>query len=207
MPRVLSESDVADFRERLCGAAEKLFAEHGPDGVTMRQLAAALGVSPMTPYRYFKDKDAILAAVRANGFNRFADAMEAAYDSEADPVARSRAVGGAYVDFALRETAAYKLMFDLMQPHEGDYPELMAAEARALATQTRHVQGMVDAGILKGDVKMIAHMFWSILHGTLVLQLAGKLSPDIDPSELRTQLVGAVALGLAAVLVPVPEQP
>ena len=47
--------------------AERLFAEHGVEAVTMRQLAAALGVSPMTPYRYFKDKDAILAAVRARG--------------------------------------------------------------------------------------------------------------------------------------------
>ena len=198
MPRVLSETDVADFRERLCEAAERLFAEHGPDGVTMRQLAAELGVSPMTPYRYFKDKDAILAAVRANGFNRFADALEAAYDSESDPVQRSRVVGDAYVAFALGEPAAYKLMFDLMQPHEADYPELVAAEARALATQTRHVQGMVDAGMLKGDVKMLAHMFWSILHGTLVLQLAGKLAPEIDPSELRTQIFRALGRGLTA---------
>jgi len=198
MPRVLSETDLADFRERLCGAAERLFAEHGPDGVTMRQLAVELGVSPMTPYRYFKDKDAILAAVRANGFNRFAAALEAAFEQGTDAVDRSRLVGDAYVAFALGEPAAYKLMFDLMQPHEGDYPELMAAEARALATQTRHVQGMIDAGILRGDVKMLAHMFWSILHGTLVLQLAGKLSPDIDPSALRSQLVGAVARGLTA---------
>lgn len=198
MPRVLSETDVADFRERLCEAAERLFAEHGPDGVTMRQLASELGVSPMTPYRYFKDKDAILAAVRANGFNRFADALEAAYDGESDPVQRSRVVGDAYVAFALGEPAAYKLMFDLMQPHEADYPELVAAEARALATQTRHVQGMVDAGVLHGDVKMLAHMFWSILHGTLVLQLAGKLAPEINPSELRTQLFRALGRGLTA---------
>jgi len=78
MPRVLSESDVADFRERLCEVAEKLFAEKGPDAVTMRQLAAELGVSPMTPYRYFADKEDILAAVRTNGFNRFAEALETA---------------------------------------------------------------------------------------------------------------------------------
>lgn len=198
MPRVLTETDVADFRDRLCGAAETLFAAHGPDGVTMRQLAAELGVSPMTPYRYFKDKEAILAAVRAAGFNRFAAALEAAYDSEADPIARSRAVGEAYVDFALGQPAAYKLMFDLMQPHEGDYPELIEAEDRAARTQTRHVQGMIDAGLLKGDAKLIAHMFWSVLHGTLVLQLAGKLAPDIDPSKLRNQTVGALVRGLTA---------
>jgi AcrR family transcriptional regulator len=198
MPRVLTQSDIADFRERLCGVAETLFAGHGPDGVTMRQLAAELGVSPMTPYRYFKDKDAILAAVRANGFNRFADALDAAYDDAPDPVSRSRAVGNAYIAFALREPAAYKLMFDLMQPHENDYPELVEAAERARRTQIRHVQGMIDAGVLKGDASMIAHMFWAVLHGTLVLQMAGKLSPEVDPGALRGETVNALVRGLTA---------
>jgi AcrR family transcriptional regulator len=199
MPRVLTESDVADFRERLCAVAERLFAEHGPDGVTMRQLASELGVSPMTPYRYFKDKDAILAAVRANGFNRFATALEAAYDAAGDPVSRSRAVGNAYIAFALDEPAAYKLMFDLMQPHESDYPELIEAGERARRTQVRHVQGMIDAGVLKGDASMIAHIFWAALHGTLVLQMAGKLSSDVDPGTLRAETVNALVRGLTAV--------
>src|ERR1700760_4149255 len=97
MPRVLTDTDVADFRERLCEAAERLFAERGPDAVTMRQLAAELGVSPMTPYRYFEDKEDILAAVRANGFNRFAEALENARESAKGARARGRAVGEAYV--------------------------------------------------------------------------------------------------------------
>src|SRR3954466_14173370 len=100
MPRVLSDTDVADFRERLCEAAERLFAEQGPDAVTMRQLAAELGVSPMTPYRYFKDKEDILAAVRTTGFNRFAEALERARDAASSARAKGAAVGEAYVTFA-----------------------------------------------------------------------------------------------------------
>ena len=83
LPRVLTEEAVGEFRERLVDAAEHLFAEHGLEAVTMRQLAAELGVSPMTPYRYFEDKDAILAAVRARAFNRHAEALEAAFDAGA----------------------------------------------------------------------------------------------------------------------------
>ena len=78
MPKVLSIAEVNEFRERLCRAAERLFAERGPEAVTMRQLAEELGVSPMTPYRYFRDKDDILAAVRTKGFNQFAQVLEAA---------------------------------------------------------------------------------------------------------------------------------
>ena len=93
---------MAEFRERLVDAAERLFAEHGLEAVTMRQLAAELGVSPMTPYRYFADKDAILAAVRARAFNRHAEALELAFEARAPtPLERANAVGRAYVDFAL----------------------------------------------------------------------------------------------------------
>src|SRR3954467_15223150 len=112
MPRVLTETDVADFRDRLCAAAERLFAEKGLDGVTMRQLAAELGVSPMTPYRYFRDKEDILATVRANGFTRSAEALEQARDrTPGDARAKSAAVGSAYLDFAFQHPNTYKLMF------------------------------------------------------------------------------------------------
>ena len=196
MPRVLTESDVADFRERLCEAAERLFAEHGPEGVTMRQLASELGVSPMTPYRYFKDKEAILSAVRTAAFNRFADALEAAFDGETEPLARSAAVANAYVRFAESETAAYRLMFDLMQPDEGDYPELVEAGERARRTMTRHIEGLIEAGLLKGDPNMIGHIFWSALHGSLVLQFAGKLSSKIDPKRLRDEMLMVIIKGV-----------
>ena len=128
MPRILSQADVADFRERLCVAATRMFDARGPEGFTMRELAAELGVSAMTPYRYFKDKEDILAAVRARAFNRFAEALENALRIEPE---NEGAVYRAYVAFAFGEPAAYKLMFDLTQPDESLYPDLVKANARA----------------------------------------------------------------------------
>src|SRR5215469_4959226 len=118
MARGLTESDVAGFRERLCETAALLFVERGRDGFNMRELASRLGVSAMTPYRYFKDKDEILAAVRARAFERFADQLEAALAGPNLPQEKGAAVGAAYVDFALKESQAYRLMFDLSQPRE-----------------------------------------------------------------------------------------
>src|ERR1700712_702887 len=158
MPRVLSEAAVTDFRERLCEAAERLFAEQGPDAVTMRQLAAELGVSPMTPYRYFRDKEAILAAVRTNGFNRFAEALETARDGAKDARAKGAAVGEAYLDFAFEHPHTYKLMFDLNQPLEAEYPELTAAGTRARATMSGYVKDLVADGVLVGDAEQIGAM-------------------------------------------------
>jgi len=196
MPRVLSEADVTDFRERLCEAAERLFAEQGPDAVTMRQLAAELGVSPMTPYRYFRDKEAILAAVRTNGFNRFAEALETARDGAKDARSKGAAVGEAYVTFAFEHPHTYKLMFDLNQPTDVDYPELVAAGERARATMSAYVRDLVGEGELAGDPQQIGMMFWAATHGAVVLELSGKLPPG-TAQKLAHSMTSAMAKGLS----------
>lgn len=197
MPRILSETDVADFRERLCEAAETLFAERGPDAVTMRQLAAELGVSPMTPYRYFHDKDDILAAIRTNGFNRFAEALETARNGAEGARARGKAVGEAYVTFAFEHPHSYKLMFDLNQPHVEKYPALVTAGKRAHETMTGYVNDAFSEGIMSGDAEEIGLMFWASVHGAVVLELAGMLPPG-GARALQKKLDSTLARGLRA---------
>lgn len=193
MPRNLSDQDVAEFRDRLCDVAERLFATQGAASVTIRQLASALGVSPMTPYRYFEDKDAILAAVRARAFDRHAEGLERAAAAPAsDRTARARAIMDAYLDFALNNPEAYKLMFDCRHPTEADYPDLVRASFRSRATMTLHLNDMIADGTLKGDPDLIAHMFWAAIHGPLMLHYSGMLSPDQEVRTLINALVTAL---------------
>jgi len=169
MPKTLSVADIDTFRGRLCDIAEDLFAAHGPDGVTMRELAHALGVSSMTPYRYFKDKDDILAAVRTRAFNRFAAAMESAHGCG------RRESDESYLDFALANPAAYRLMFDVAQPTFAQYPDLVAAMDRARLTMGDGLRELAAQGRMTGEVELAAYAFWSALHGAVMLQLAGLL--------------------------------
>lgn len=178
MPRTLSQTDIEDFRQRLCDAAEHLFAERGAEGVTIRELAAAVGVSPMTPYRYFKDKDAILAAVRARAFDRHAEALEAAYAASAAGAARAGALADAYVRFAEENPEAYKLMFDVRQPSAGDYPDFVRAATRSYRTMTLQLSDKAAEGDLPGDPERIGQMYWAALHGPLMLQMSGMLSRE-----------------------------
>jgi AcrR family transcriptional regulator len=199
LPRVLSTTDISDFRERLCDAAEKLFAEHGLEAVTMRQLAGELGVSPMTPYRYFADKDAILAAVRARAFNRHAEALESAYnEAPGDAGDKSDRVGAAYLTFALENPEAYKLMFDVRQPTETDYPDLVRAQSRSRATMTAYLEALKDAGLFQGDIELTGLMFWAALHGPIMLQLSGMLSKTYDAAAVSR----AITLAMAATVFP-----
>jgi AcrR family transcriptional regulator len=194
LPKILTPDDVAQFRDRLCDVAEHLFALHGADAVTIRQLAAALGVSTMTPYRYFKDKDAILAAVRARAFDRHAEALETARAALAkDPVARSNAIGQAYVRFALENPEAYKLMFDVRQPSAADYPDFVRAAERSHATMTAHLKDLAAEGLFTGDADYVGHLYWAALHGPIMLQLSGLLRPPLDAQALIAGLTAALA--------------
>jgi AcrR family transcriptional regulator len=198
---VLSEAAVGEFRERLIDAAERLFAAHGLEAVTMRQLSGELSVSPMTPYRYFADKDAILAAVRARAFNRHAEALEAARAGKGIAgLEGSSNVSRAYVRFALDHPEAYKLMFDVEQPNAADYPELVAAGDRSRANMTAHLRDLIEAGVLPrdADADLIGHMFWSALHGALQLQLAGMVKPPYDAERLGEALMEAIWTGVLA---------
>jgi AcrR family transcriptional regulator len=188
---------LADFREKLVSAASKIFAEKGREGFTMREVAGALGVSAMTPYRYFKDKEEILAAVRAAAFDRFSDALEGAFAGATDAGERGSLVGQAYVRFAFSDPASYKLMFDMTQPEETTYPELAKAVTRARQTMTGYVRGLVDAGLLEGNPILMGHVFWASLHGAVVLQLAGKLDSECDFETIIHESFRALSAGFA----------
>lgn len=192
-----SDEEVADFRARVCKAATRLFLERGAKNVSMRQIAAELGVSAMTPYRYFSGRDEILATVRAAAFNKFASTLEMASKRGADAQARAKSVGDAYVRFAKRYASTYQLMFASIQPDETRYPELAHATARARRTMDDYVQGLVDEGIIHGDVHLIGYMFWAVMHGIVMLDQAGALSRDVNAAMLRQMTFDTLFAGIS----------
>ncbi len=181
MPRYLTEQDIADFRAGLCRVATERFARFGYEGVTMRQLAEALGCSPKTPYRYFKDKADILATVRAQAFAKFADALEAATTTGSDePIDRARRVGEAYLAFALANPNDYRIMFDINAPIDDSHPELERQAQRAARFITDQSEHLAKAGLIAVDPTLFGWSMWAAAHGLVMLQQAGMLehAPD-----------------------------
>jgi AcrR family transcriptional regulator len=181
MPRAALQADeIAAFRRRLTDAATRLFAAHGYEAVTMRAVADQLGVSAMTPYRYVAGKDELFALVRAEAFRRFADRLETTGQSPAlrgDPLARLRRLKRAYIDFAIEQADAYRIMFELQQPAQPiQSPELAQESRRAFGSLHDAVRDAVDAGELTGDPLVVAQLLWASTHGLVSLALAGRIS-------------------------------
>ena len=133
--------------------------------------------------------------MRTNGFNQFAAALEAARDSAKSARAKAAAVGDAYVRFAFEHPHTYKLMFDLNQPDEQSYPELVKAGVRARETMSGYVKDQIRAGMMQGDSEEIGRMFWAATHGAIVLELAGKLPPGAA-RDLAHSIGHTLRLGL-----------
>ena len=180
MPRYLTEQDITDFRAELCKVATERFARHGYEGVTMRQLAEALGCSPKTPYRYFKDKADILATVRAEAFARFADALEKAVDGVEDPSERGRLTSEAYLAFALENPHAYRIMFELDAPVDDSHPELGPQAERAARYITQGAEQLAEAGVIDVDPRLFGWTMWAGIHGIVMLHRSGMLTHGPD---------------------------
>jgi AcrR family transcriptional regulator len=184
VPRYLTEQDIADFRVELCRVAPERFSRFGYEGVTMRQLAEALGCSPKTPYRYFKDKADILATVRADAFARFSSALEKAAAGGGGPVERGMRVGEAYLKFALTNPHAYRIMFEIDQPVDGSHADLAREATRARQFITRYSEEMAAAGLIAVDPALFGWSLWAGLHGVVMLHQAGMLHDGPDYAAL-----------------------
>jgi AcrR family transcriptional regulator len=198
MPRnSLSHAEVESMRTRLCVAALSMFREGGIDAVTFRGLADAAGASHTLPYRYFENKDALLASVRVmcfDEFERFVRAREATATSE---LGRVFAVMDAYVDFVLQHPVEYTLIFVTAQPPPQRYPELLAARRRLFEHSVELVQRCIDEGVVAGDAREITHAVWGSVHGLLTLHVANQLVHGCRIEELVRPTINRI-LGLPA---------
>jgi AcrR family transcriptional regulator len=180
----LTVEELDAFRGRAVAAATQLFAERGYAGVTLRSLANALGVSPMTPYRYFENKEELFAMVRTDALRRFADVQRDAVAGIDEPEEALRTLGRVYVRFALDEPDAYHTIFDILQAQTSNYPELDSEQARAFSYLYAAVTAAVDAGLMDGNPLRRAHLLWAQVHGLVSLHLAGKLVMGCSLDEL-----------------------
>ena len=168
-----------DLAAELLAASGKLLEEKGTIGVSLREVARRAGVSHNAPYRHFPDRDALLAALAADGFRQLAAEQAAA------PTA---GMGEAYVAFALRHPQRFRLMFGGALAFD-ERPALKAAAASAY-------DPLVEAFRARDDVPdpdSAAAAAWSLVHGLAQLLLDGHLTRagGASPGFIR-KVLGAV---------------
>jgi AcrR family transcriptional regulator len=178
----------ARLREDILDAASRLFFEQGgAEGVTMRGVAAAAGVSPPAVYLHFADKDEMIFAVCLRSFTQLDEALETAAAGIDDPIEAMKARGRAYVRFGLDHPDHYRVLFMQApghQPHSYGPEEIKATAA--FGHQMANVATLLaDPRVRDGiDAYELALDCWAYVHGLTSLLIS---KPDFgwpDPEAL-----------------------
>ena len=156
-----------NLKEALVRAALDLIGKKGAAGFTFAEAARWAGVSPAAPYRHFRDRDALLANVALQGFERFSAMLAIAWnDGKPNPSSAFDQLGKAYLAFARSEPAYYSAMFEAGIPLDSN-PELLAASERAFSV-LRTATGALIAEMparQRPPVLMMALHIWALSHG------------------------------------------
>ena len=198
-------------------AAVGLLDGHGPDALQTRKVAGAAGTSTMAVYTHFGGMQALIAEVAEEGLRQFDAALTV--PQTADPVADLFVTGAAYRRYAIRRPHMYRLMFGSTSAHginapahnvltltvadiERDYPSF-AHVVRGV--HRCMVAGRIGAGSADDDATVVATaaQFWALIHGFVMLELAGYYGDD---GSAVTPVLAAMTSNLLVALGDSPER-
>jgi len=184
---------------RVAAAARALLERDGADGVSVRRVAAAVGITPMAVYRHFSGRDALLGRVADDGFAELSARMR-----------RRRRAGPAtaqlldlfdeYRAFAQRHCHLFDLMFLRRRAGARTFPaDLQAHRSPTANLVLEAVERAIDAGALaRRDPWDIAVALGAQALGLIALHLGGRLG--YGPAEFGKfyrRLLGTVVHAFA----------
>jgi AcrR family transcriptional regulator len=165
-------------------AARDLLADRGPEALSMRAVAERVGVSATAIYHYFENKEALVRRVVDHGFERFGDSLrEAAERHPRGSLERVRALGEAYLQFAIENEAYFRVLFDVHHAHQRALDDLPDNGGYGLLRQA--VEDAMAAGtIRKTDPDVLVMYLWSLAHGLLMISMTCNIDrcPEFGPS-------------------------
>ncbi len=181
-----------DLANALVDAALAVVERDGADALSLRDLAASLGVSRAAPYRHFEDRDALLAAVAARGFEALAEVYRTADASAGDGPARVRKAMRDYIAFAWSRAGLHRLMFESDLARRDPIPAVLAGPYQQIyealwRTLTRAYPDADEAWLKRRRVTML-----STVVGFLVLDDAGRFTPAWALPLTREDMVEAI---------------
>ena len=180
-----------DLRAALIAAARHVLETARPEAITLKSLAHRLGVSQPAPYRHFASRDALLAAVAADGFERFRDALVAARDGARENEAFLKSCL-AYLEFARANRGVYRLMFASQLLREADDEALDRAASAAFDFLLEGAARIAPPE----RVRAIAVWIWSTLHGLAMLEAEGLAGgppgADVGSAEVVREMMATL---------------
>ena len=193
-----SEFHHGDLRAALVVAGLKHVQKHGLNSLGLRQLALTTGVSPTAVYRHFADLEHLKAAVakasREVLGTMMLDALNAAPKARTTNGAISRflAIGGAYIDFGVKQSHLYEMAFICF-----DSPELEPDSPNPWELLMDSLTELSELGCLSDkNFKTAPMIAWSMVHGFAGLAAQGATGNSGETLASKKIVLSAVLKSL-----------
>jgi len=201
-----------DLRNALVASAVRLIETGGPDAFSLREAAREVGVSANAAYRHFDDKSALMTAVAADGFGRLAERMQRAMEKtsagegdEPSTIARFKAVGRAYVEFAADHPEIFRVMFGECGAACRNAKTENQKAATPWTLLGRALDALVADGFVNVECRAGAELkAWTVVHGFASLTLDG-LASTPTPRERAAALESLLDFAVAGLCAPKPR--
>jgi AcrR family transcriptional regulator len=162
--------------ERIAQVALQILEAEGPEAVSMRRIAKAVGITPMAIYYHFPNRDALLNTITDREFAKLLGHIQA-HPLRGSVESRLVAVMEGYVDYAFAQPRIFDFVFSRVRPGARQYPK----DFRARRSPTLNpIADMIAASMEKSwlkqdDVWEIAFALWAHVHGYVMLYRAGRI--------------------------------
>jgi AcrR family transcriptional regulator len=185
-----------NLRDALVSAGLEILEREGPSALSLRAVARKAGVSHAAPAHHFPTLGHLLAEIAAEGFKAFVSSLNAAAAQGAqDPASRLKAMGRAYVDFAMAHDALYALMFQTTGITV--WTDTLEHAARSAWNQLADaVAAILDRSAQDPVTRAGAVRVWSLVHGFGSLSIDQRFPPDVRGNA------GSVVIDLAIAALP-----
>jgi AcrR family transcriptional regulator len=137
-------------RDKILAAARKAFDRHGLEGLSLRDVAAKVGITPMAIYRHFAGKEALVDALVLDALDEWSARVAAL--PPAAGLAKIEQMGEAFLDFALREPRRFEAAFLLHSRKARRYPDdFVAGLSPAGNVQLGIIEKAMAQGLLEAS--------------------------------------------------------
>ena len=179
---------------KLILAATALLDSGGEDAVTLRAVGHASGISHNAPYKHFKNRDALLAAVATVDFVMLTEAFKDVRKSSARPATKLMKALKVVVDFSVEHPARYRLLFNdpaiAAQKGELEKTAFTAfAEFIAIVQECQEAQSLPDV-----PEATLAGLLFATMHGLIALEASGRMHPEKGLTGVQSGLETLVHL-------------
>jgi AcrR family transcriptional regulator len=166
-------------QEKILRAARKLFEREGADGVSMRRVADAVGITPMAIYRHFANREALLKHISDDAFSEVAETWLKSAQGP-DVMQGLQASLENYLDYALQHPHLFDYSFSVARDDARRFPEDFHARlSPTLNVVADLLAEAIGRGLLRrGDPWDLAMTLWAQAHGLIALYRAGRFSYD-----------------------------